>query len=190
MFLTRSQRIRLVLKGFYTRVTLGHSLIYSQKAHRTFSFARGGEGTDFVPAVHIWSKGSVAEYWIGSQNHRLPTLKHSDDSKPIEPLLEYAETSLLEAGCKRRKFVFSEGALYVSWPLRVVLLIRPYRILVDARIAFIRQAGSVMNSVFFPDAKYRAPTMKLFTWSKELEDKVNDLQSEEIGANFKFQESC
>ncbi|KAK8000491.1 hypothetical protein PG990_013091 [Apiospora arundinis] len=169
-FIVLNPRIRRIWREFYERVTLGHSLIYNEKSNRIYSFSRGGPGTFFIPAVHIWSKGSVVEYWTGSQYHQLPILAGPGDDQPREPMFEYAESSLVDASCQRRRFELTNGAL----------------ILVDARIAFTRSKNDMLLSVFFPDKLIRAPKMKLSKWSRELEDKVEDLQSDDVGANFHF----
>ncbi|KAI1286557.1 hypothetical protein F5Y03DRAFT_402107 [Xylaria venustula] len=163
-------RIRRVWREFYKRVTLGHSLIYSEKPKRIYSFSRGGPETFFIPAVHLCSKGSEVEYWVGSQNHRLPIIKNNEENQPVEPLLEYTESSLINANCKRRRFTFDNGAL----------------VLVDARIAFTLTKNDVLFSVFFPDDRIPPPLMILNKWSRELEVEVEDLQSDEVGANFQF----
>lgn len=180
-----SQRIRRIWREFYERVTLGHSLIYNEKSNRIYSFSRGGPGTFFIPAVHIWSKGSVVEYWTGSQYHQLPILAGPGDDQPREPMFEYAESSLVDASCQRRRFELTNGALYVIYCLLGKKLTCS-RILVDARIAFTRSKNDMLLSVFFPDKLIRAPKMKLSKWSRELEDKVEDLQSDDVGANFHF----
>ncbi|KAI0198506.1 hypothetical protein F4808DRAFT_259919 [Astrocystis sublimbata] len=153
-------RIRRIWREFYKRVTLGHSLIYSEKPTRIYSFSRGGPGTFFIPAVHLCSKGSVVEYWIGSQNHRLPILKSNEENQPVEPLLEYAESSLVNANCDRRRLVFKNSALYVGFYVLLYKLILD-RVLVDARIAFTLTKNDVLFNVFFPDNLIPPPPMIL-----------------------------
>ncbi|KAK8036355.1 hypothetical protein PG993_008969 [Apiospora rasikravindrae] len=170
-FIVLNPRIRRIWKEFYGRVTLGHSLIYNEKPDRIYSFSRGGPGTFFTPAVHIWSKGSVVEYWMGSQHHQLPILDGPKDNQPREPMFEYAQSSLMDANCQRRRFELTNGALIV----------------VDARIAFTRSKNDMLLNVFFPNELIRPPLMILRKWSQELANKVQDLQSDEVGANFQFE---
>lgn len=173
-----------MLLHFYRSVTLGHTLLYNKKPDRIFSFSRGGTDTFFLPAVHIWGKGSVVEYWVGSQNHCLPVLSNGDD-QPQEPLFEYMESTMIEAGCERREFRFDNGAMYGFLCRSLPTILMENRILVDARIAFTRTNKPVIFGVFFPDDLIAAPPMILNYWSPEIQEKVDDLQSANIKANFR-----
>ncbi|KAI0147289.1 hypothetical protein GGR57DRAFT_505751 [Xylariaceae sp. FL1272] len=165
-------RIRCILASFYKRVTLGHSLLYSEEPGRIFRFSPSGPESTFIPMVQIWAKNSLAEYWVDSHKRDLPNLDDGehDVNEPKEPLLEVGRSSLIESGCKPVKLHFENGGLVIA----------------DARTAIERKKGKVIANVFFPDALIPPPKMILHQWSAEMAQKDAELQSDTIRANFMF----
>ncbi|KAH8655677.1 hypothetical protein BX600DRAFT_71383 [Xylariales sp. PMI_506] len=144
---------------------LAHSYKYTAAPGHYYRFLPSDK---FCIGVFLWSKGSEVNYFKNTHLKSLPTLNQSKDpTQPTEPLLEIPEHAV--EGFSREPLDFSSGGMVIANASTVIEIRRGYFIV----------------DLFFPDGQLPKGKMEV-PWSKEMEMKVDELQSETIKVNFTY----
>lgn len=161
-------RIRRVLENSFERVcVLAHSYKYTAEPGHYFRFlphTKSGIG------VFLWAKDSEVYYFRDSHTKELPTLNRLKDPKqPTEPLLEIPREAL--EGLMPEPLEFPNGGMIIA----------------DGRIVFEIRRGYFIIDLFFPEHQLPKGKMEV-PRSKEMERKVEELQSPQIKVNFTYED--
>jgi len=117
--------------------------------------------------VHLWARGSQADYYPGSHLHCLNTFKGRRSLHEIDP------SEMARAGCEPQPRDFPDGRLVIS----------------DARLGFEIKAGYAITFLFATDDVVKS-WPKIATLPRQLAGRVAEMESQSkiVGLNFDFQD--
>ncbi|KAF5122359.1 hypothetical protein E5D57_012836 [Metarhizium anisopliae] len=160
--------IRSVNKTILGKCVLVHWLRYEEYPGHILHFRQGGpKAGRRCLLVHLIGKGSQIRYRRQSHLHDLPAVENKKRS-----LHETSSAAYDEAGCEAEIMTFPDGG----------------KVILDARVGYeIRQGYAIVFEFAEHGIAYGWKKMML-PGTKELRDKVQQMQSKDISVNFAFKE--